>query len=100
LAASILLTFQETSVRTSSTFGFDVALYVLIFALFAFMLLRMGLVPSIAGILFINTAGRIQVAPERLSWVNAIAVAEILIPAAVILVAFWCSRSQPNEQPS
>ncbi len=100
LAASLVLTLQEGAVRQSTSLSFDILLYVAIFALVAFMLLRMGMVPSIAAVIFVNAAGRVQTAPDFLNWINAVAVVQTLILAAIALFGFWRSQSCPETRTS
>ncbi|MBC7928214.1 MAG: serine/threonine protein kinase [Bryobacteraceae bacterium] len=98
LVAAILLTLQESNVRDSTTLSVDLPIYVLVFATFAFMLLRMGMVPAIAGIVVINLLGRIHTGPEFLSWVNGPAAAQIIALVVLVIYAFWKSQSCPQEQ--
>ncbi|MDZ4797506.1 MAG: serine/threonine-protein kinase [Bryobacteraceae bacterium] len=100
LAAALLMTTQEGTVRNSSNLAMDLGIYILIFGVFAFMLLRMGIVPSIAAILFINSTARIYTAPDFLHWINSVAVVQILMLASVALFAFWRSQSCPDLRTS
>jgi serine/threonine-protein kinase len=93
VAASLLVALQESGVRKSNNLAFDVILFVLIIAAFAFLLLRWGVVPSIIGILMINSTS-IDFGPTYTSWVNSVAVAQMLILIALPVFAGWASQRQ------
>jgi len=98
IVAAALLTLQQGALTDSTTFGMDIALYVFIFAVFAFILLRMGLVPAIAGIVFINMASRIATAPDFLNWINGPAITQLLLLIGIALFGFWRSQVKPQAE--
>jgi hypothetical protein len=98
IVASVMLAMQEGTVRESATLGLDMLIYVAIFSMFAFMLLRLGMVSSVAGVVFVNTATRVQLGPEFTSWINGAAVAEMLLLIVIAVFAFWRSQTCPQPQ--
>lgn len=92
LVASLLITLQESDIRASANLPVDLTIYVLVIGLFAFLLLRLGLVPSIVGITFINAAVAGGTGPEFLTWHNSVAVTQIFVLLLVVLWAFWASQ--------
>jgi len=93
LVAAVLLTLQESGFRQTSNPWLDVPLYVGIYAVLSFALLRMGIVPTIFAIFTVNLTGNIPVSPEFLCWYNPITVAQIAMVATIAIYGFWRSQT-------
>jgi serine/threonine-protein kinase len=93
LAASLLVALQEGTVRNSSNLVVDLTVYMLVIGAFAFLLLRWGVVPSIVGLLVIN-AVYIDFGPTYTSWVNSVAVVQMLLLLSLAGFAGWASQRQ------
>jgi hypothetical protein len=93
LAASILLTLAEGNIRESKSLGLDIPLYVALYFVLTYALLRLGLVTMIAALYCLNTTGRIVIGPEFTTWYNYLGLVQIAAVAAVALYGFWRSQS-------
>ncbi|MBC7928410.1 MAG: serine/threonine protein kinase, partial [Bryobacteraceae bacterium] len=94
LVASLLVSLQEGEIRRSTNLPLDLTVYVVIIGAFAILLLRLGLVPSIAGILTINTVSSAHVSASYLAWFNSVAVVQILLVISLVVFAGWASQRQ------
>jgi hypothetical protein len=93
LVASVLLSFQEGSIRTSTNLLMDLPLYIGIYGAIAFALLRMGLVTAIATLAIVNTIARIPVVSDPSQWYTGTAVVFMMIVTGVAIYAFARSQS-------
>jgi serine/threonine-protein kinase len=66
-------------------------LLLVVFACLALALLRMGIVSSIAAVVFINTVGRINFGPRLNSWYTPYGLATAAFLLGIALYAFWRS---------
>jgi hypothetical protein len=66
-------------------------LLLLVFAVLALILIRMGMVSSIATIFFINTADRINLGPGLGGWYTPYGLATMALMIAIAVYAFWRS---------
>ena len=96
LVAALVMTAQQQAVGDLGTLWLDVPLYIVIFGVFAMMLLRWGMVPAIAGVVFINLTAQVSIVPDFLSWVNGPAVTFIVLLVSTALLAFWRSQAKPE----
>jgi serine/threonine-protein kinase len=62
-----------------------------IFTVLAFILIRMGMVSSVAALFFINTPGRINLGPGLSGWYTPYGLATMALLTAVAIYAFWRS---------
>jgi hypothetical protein len=67
------------------------SIMLVIFAVLALVLLRMGMVSTLATIIFINTIERINVSPRLTSWYVPYGFATMALLIAVVVYAFWRS---------
>ena len=74
VVAALVLGLREGLGRTSQSLALDAALIVVIYAVLAFVLLRMGMVPAILCIFVVNMSGAIPIAADFGSWMNPVAV--------------------------
>jgi hypothetical protein len=87
-----LMTFVESGVRNSENLLVDVPLYLILHIGFAFMLVRIGLVPGIVFLFILNTFGDTPVSTGFGAWFNWIAGVQVTIIAGIATYAF--ARSQ------
>jgi hypothetical protein len=93
LLAAVLMTFVEGDVRTSSQLLAHTAFYVAMYAIFIFVLLRMGLLPAIIVMFVLNTVGDIPVSGDLYAWYNSIALFHMAVLAAIAIYGFYRSQS-------
>jgi len=99
IVAALILGLREGLGRSSQSLALDAALIVLVYAVLAFVLLRLGLVPAMLGIFVINMSGSIPIASSFGSWMNPVAVTVLLLIAAIALYGFWRSESAASRRP-
>jgi serine/threonine-protein kinase len=96
--AAVLLSFQEGTIRTSTHLMLDLPLFLIVYGIFFFVLLRMGLVPMYTGIFVINVISAIPVSADFASWYNPAAVVLIAIVCAIAIYGFVRSQSRASEE--
>ena len=94
VTAALVLAVQQGSVQRSETLALDLTLIFIAYSAFAFVLLRMGLVPALVGIFVINTLGRVPVAADFSSWMNPVAATQVLTVVAIAIYGFWRSQTR------
>jgi hypothetical protein len=67
------------------------AIFVIVFAILAFVLIRFGLVASISAIYFANEFPNIWIGSDWKAWYVPIGIASVLFMLAIAGVAFWKS---------
>jgi predicted Ser/Thr protein kinase len=88
IAMALLLTAREGDVWQNATLVSFVA-YAAIFAVLAFVLLRMGLVSSIVAIFFVNLLTRTPGFQNMTKWYEWSVVAYPALALAIVIWAFW-----------
>jgi serine/threonine-protein kinase len=88
---ALIFTITEGDVANSSNVTFTVALFIAIYAILAFVLMRIGLVATIAAIFFINCFSAIWLGGDWTAWYAPYGIAAIVIALSIALVAFWKS---------
>jgi serine/threonine-protein kinase len=92
--AAILLVGQEGMIRTSQNLVLDAGLLLSVHLLFAFVLLRMGLVPAITALFTLNTFARIPISADWSAWYNPAAAVVIGVLLAIPIYGFWRSQAR------
>jgi serine/threonine-protein kinase len=95
LVAALLVMLTEGDLQTSTHLAIDVPLYVAIFFILGWLLLRMGLVPAILTLFTVNIMGRIPAISQFTAWYNPVALVEIATIGSIALYGFWRSQSKP-----
>ena len=62
-----------------------------VFAVLAFILIRVGMVSSVATLFFINTPSRINIGPGLGGWYTPYGLATMALLIAIAIYAFWRS---------
>jgi predicted Ser/Thr protein kinase len=91
IVAGVLLSIQQ-GLQNSTNLALDVALYITVFTAFAFILLKLGLVPAIAGIILLNTLGNAPIGSDAMAWYTPTAVLMLATLGALAIYGF--ARSQ------
>ena len=66
-------------------------LFLLLFVVLALILIRMGMVLTIASLFFLNTTGRISLGPGLSGWYTPYGLASMALLIAIAVYAFWRS---------
>ncbi len=93
LVSGVLLTVQQ-GLLNSSNLALDLTLYIIVFAAFSLILLRMGLVPAIFGIILLNALGGAPVGADAGAWYMPVSVMIFLALASLAIYAFWRSQTR------
>jgi hypothetical protein len=88
--AAILFTLTEGEVGRSSEWAV-VAIYIVLFAIIIFVLLRLGLVATIATVYFLNSFTAVTVGSNWKTWYAPAGIATLTLLVAIALFAFWRS---------
>jgi hypothetical protein len=91
VVASILFTFAEGSVVNSQHWQIRAAIYLGAYFVIAFVLLRFGLVATIAVIFFVNAIGATNLGLDWKTWYAPSGLASLALLLSVALFAFWKS---------
>jgi serine/threonine-protein kinase len=96
VVAALLFTFSNGSIFGASHFALTVGIYVAIYATLLFLLLRLGLVATIATVYFLNTSNTIMLGANWTTWYAPSAIATVLFMLGIAVFAFW--RSLGNRE--
>jgi hypothetical protein len=88
--AAVLFTLAEGEVARSSEWSV-VAIYIGLFAVIIFVLLRLGLVATIAAVYFLNSFGAITLGSNWKTWYAPAGIATLTLLMGIALFAFWRS---------
>jgi len=90
LAAALLIVLNG-GVFTSSNWKVTAAIYVGVYSTLVFVLLRLGLVATIAAVFFIDSFNLITLGTDWKAWYAPAGLASALLLLAIALFAFWRS---------
>ncbi|HZU28496.1 MAG TPA: hypothetical protein VFA04_23420, partial [Bryobacteraceae bacterium] len=96
--AAVLMTLEEGNVRNSSNLAFDVPLYMGLFVIFAFILLRIGLIPAVVALFVLNISGLAPISGDFGAWYNWVTVVLLGLVAGIAIFGFWRSQSAPARE--
>ncbi len=91
IVAAVLFTFVESGVRNSDQMLVAVAIYLSVYAILIFMLLRFGLVATISAVCFINGFNGLLLGLDWKTWYAPSGVATLLLMLGLVFLAFWRS---------
>jgi serine/threonine-protein kinase len=91
VVASILFTFTEDSVVNAAQWQMRAAIYLLVYFIIAFVLLRFGLIATMAVIFFANGIGSTNLGLDWKTWYAPSGLASLALLLSVALFAFWKS---------
>jgi serine/threonine-protein kinase len=91
LVAAALISSQESGVVNATNWKAAAAVYVLLFAVLIFALLRFGLVATIAVFYFVNSLPAITLGGDWKAWFAPAGLATLLLLLGIAMFAFWRS---------
>ena len=91
LIAAVLFTLQEGEVVNAPNWEVAATIYVILFAVLIFALLRYGLVATIAAVYFINSFSAITLGGDWKAWYAPAGLATLLLLLGIAMFAFWRS---------
>jgi serine/threonine-protein kinase len=89
IAASLLFVFSETSVVDAPHWQIRALVFFLIYASIFFLLLRYGLVATMAAVVFINGSNSILLGGDWQAWYIPYSLASLLFLVGIALFSFW-----------
>jgi predicted Ser/Thr protein kinase len=89
--AALLFTFSNSNVFDAPNWQLEFAIYVGIGAVLIFVLLRFGMVATMAAVLFINSFNKITLGSDWKTWYAPWGLATLLLLLGVAVFAFWRS---------
>jgi predicted Ser/Thr protein kinase len=89
--AAVVFTMLEGEVTHSSEWQLVVPIYIVVYALLIFVLLRFGLVATVAAIVFANSTGAITIGADWRAWYVPSGLATMLLLFGIAVFAFWRS---------
>ncbi len=92
IAASVLFTLTEGEVVTDPNWLKIVAIYVGLYAILMFVLLRVGLVATMSAVFFLNALNRICLGSDWKAWWAPSGFATMFLLIAMVSYAFWRSQ--------
>jgi serine/threonine-protein kinase len=103
VAAALLFTMTQGDVTRANPWVFIAAIYVAVYSALAFVLLRCGLVATIAAVFFGDSGNSILLGSDWTTWCTPYGIASLLLLMAIVAWAFWRSlgdRELIGESPS
>jgi hypothetical protein len=91
LIAAMLITTQEGGVVNSPNWKASAAIYVVVFAVLIFALLRFGPVATITLLFFVNSFNAITLGADWKAWFAPAGLATLLLLLGIAMFAFWRS---------
>ena len=91
LATAVLFTMTEGEVIHSPEWGIMAALFVAVYSILAFVLMRIGLVATISAIFFIDAFNGIWLGADWKAWYAPAGIATLLLLLSIAGFAFWKS---------
>jgi serine/threonine-protein kinase len=89
IAASLLFVFTEGQVTNSPHWQITALVYFVIYASIFFLLLRYGLVATMAAVVFINGSNAILLGGDWQAWYVPYSLASLLLLMGIALFSFW-----------
>ncbi|HLJ48725.1 MAG TPA: serine/threonine-protein kinase [Bryobacteraceae bacterium] len=97
--SAVLMTLVSGSLQNSAHPFIDVPINLALWSIFSFVLLRMGLVPTMVSVFVINAMGAVWVGSEFSAWYNYAPVLYLSLIGALAIFAFLRSQAQVQETP-
>ena len=91
IAAAVLFTLSSDRVIFSPDWQWKAVMFIAIFAILIFVLLRLGLVATTAAVIFSNSFGAITLGGDWKTWYAPAGIATLMLMIAIALIAFWRS---------
>jgi serine/threonine-protein kinase len=97
ILAALLLSVADSSLLTSPDWKIELAIYVGMYTALVFVLLRFGLVATIAAVFFLDTTNRITLGTDWKTWYAPSGVATLVLLLSVAVFAFWRSQGRASS---
>jgi predicted Ser/Thr protein kinase len=94
ILAALLLSVANSSLLTSPDWKVELAIYVGMYTVLVFVLLRFGLVATIAAVFFLDTTNKITLGTDWKTWYAPSGVATLVLLLSVAVFAFWRSQGR------
>jgi predicted Ser/Thr protein kinase len=91
LVAALLFTMSESDVVSSANWVVNTAIFVVVYAILIYVLLRCGLVAAIMTLFFVNSYNGLILGTDWKAWYAPSGFATLLLMAGIALFAFWRS---------
>jgi len=91
IVAALLFTFSNGGIFDSPDWPVKFAMYAGIFAVLIFVLLRFGLVATMAAIFFLNSFNKITLGSDWKTWYAPSGLATLVLLLGIAVFAFWRS---------
>jgi serine/threonine-protein kinase len=89
LATAVVFTLTEYEAVYGGWAG--LALFIVVYGVLAFLLMRLGLVASLSAIVFINAFSTVWLGSDWKAWYAPAGIATILLMLSIAMIAFWKS---------
>jgi uncharacterized membrane protein len=97
ILAALLLSLINSSVFTAPDWKLEIGIYVGVYSVLIFVLLRLGLVVSMAAVFFIDTIGTITLGTDWKTWYAPSGLATLVLLLSVAVFAFWRSQDRASS---
>jgi predicted Ser/Thr protein kinase len=97
ILAALLLSLANSSLFTSPNWKVELAIYVGMYTVLVFVLLRLGLVATMAAVFFIDTFNIITLGTDWKTWYTPSGLATFLLLLSVAVFAFWRSQGRASS---
>jgi serine/threonine-protein kinase len=91
LVGCVILPIQESSLATSNQLWIDLPIYIAVYAIIFFALMRFGLLAAVTGFVYVNAIGRIPCNNDFTTWYMPNAVALMVFLIGLAFFFFWRS---------
>ncbi|HTB14445.1 MAG TPA: serine/threonine-protein kinase [Bryobacteraceae bacterium] len=91
IAASVLFTATQSDILNDPNWQKKIVIYLILYAILMFVLLRVGLVTTVSAMFFLNALNRICLGSDWKAWWAPEGLATIVLILAVSSYAFWRS---------
>ena len=96
ILAAVLLSVPNSNVFTSPNWKVELAIYVGMYTVLVFVLLRLGLVATMAAVFFIDTVNSITLGTDWKTWYAPSGLATLILLLSVAVFAFWRSQGKAS----
>jgi hypothetical protein len=91
ILAAMFLMFANGAIFSSSNWKVTAAIYIGVYSVLVFVLLRLGLVATFAAVLFIDSFNLITLGADWKTWYAPAGLASLLFLLGIAIFAFWRS---------
>jgi hypothetical protein len=91
LVTGAVFTMTEGDVINSDNWQLMAVIFILVYAILAYILMRFGLIPSISALFFANQFSNLWIDPAWKAWYAPVGIASMAVMLGIAGVAFWRS---------